>query len=57
MYFSHHFHDLEGTNYMKQAGGRESKYRFGIGVVENLRVALGPIEIGAFLTKLVFLVA
>ena len=41
---------------MKQAGWSENKYRFGISVVENLGIELGPIEIGAFLTKLVFLV-
>ena len=55
MYFSHHFHDPEGTNYMNQGGWSGNKYRFGISVVDNLGVALGPIEIGAFLTKFVFL--
>ena len=56
MHFSIIFYDPEGTIYMNQAGWSENECRFGISVVENLGVELGPIEIGAFLTNLVFLV-
>ena len=56
MHFSIIFYDPEGTNYMNQAGWSENECRFGISVVENLGVDLGPIEIGAFLTNLVFVV-
>ena len=39
---------------MNQAGWSENKCRYGISVLYNLGVALGPIEFGACLTKLFF---